>query len=91
MTKGNTLVSKGDLFDRKEELVMEGKTLVTEGNILVNEGKTLKKRKCSVSSHVFSNVRGSERKVFVPRIILIPKPGECQFEWWRSQFPVKPA
>ena len=37
------------------------------------------------------SVMGSERKVFVPRIILIPKPGEYPFEWWRRQFPVKPA
>ena len=36
-------------------------------------------------------VMGSERKGFVPTIILIPKLGEFPFEWWRRQFPVKPA
>ena len=36
-------------------------------------------------------VAGSERTVFIPRIVLIPKPNEYPFSWQRRQFPVKPA
>ena len=36
-------------------------------------------------------VAGSERTVFIPRIVLMPKPNEYPFSWQRRQFPVKPA
>ena len=34
-------------------------------------------------------VAGTERTVFIPRIILIPKSGEYPFGWQRRQFPVR--
>ena len=36
-------------------------------------------------------VSGSDRIVFIPRIVLIPKVNEYPFSWQRRQFPVKPA
>ena len=36
-------------------------------------------------------VSGTNRTVFIPRIIFIPKPNEYPFEWIWRQFPVKPA
>ena len=36
-------------------------------------------------------VFGSKRKALIPRITLIPKPGEYPFQWRRRQFPVRSA
>ena len=52
-----------------------GTKLIYEGNL---DGKLLR---CKIS--------GSNRTVFIPRIIFVPKPGGI--EWVRRQFPVKPA
>ena len=36
-------------------------------------------------------VSGSDRIVFIPRIVLIPRANEYPFSWQRRQFPTKPA